>query len=346
MIMTDCPSPTVSIVLPTYNRAALLPPVIASILDQDFPDFELVIVDDGSIDNTAELVQNIQEYDTRLRYISLTQNRGLGYARDTGLYYATGRFIALADSDDVWIPGRLRMQIEILERYREIDILFGNFSNINHVLGIQTQGLIECWKGLELVVTRQIEDDLFFVESGLEIGILRSNFIAAPTMVLRREVFNRVGGFNRALAGTDLEFCWRAAVLGARYAYINRSLIERHVYTDNMSGQGDQPWLQRLSAVNTMYQTCQQTGRHELIEHIRATEVRTYRNLLRIYGESGQRLQAIRAYIKSLKCGVSVRTSALLVISLLGPGAISFAQKVRIAQQRNLSRMSAKVTGS
>lgn len=327
--MADRPSPTVSIILPTYNRAALLPPVITSILDQDFADFELVIFDDGSTDNTADVVREIQERDARLRYVSLPKNRGLGYARDAGLHYAAGSYVALADSDDLWLPGRLRIQIEILENYPEIEILFGDFLDIDHVRGIQELGFVECREALEHVVARQIEDDLFLVERGLEIGILKTNFILVQTMVLRREVFDRVGGFNRALAGTDLEFCWRAAVLGARYAYIARPLIERHLRTDSMTAQGDQPWLERLKAVETMYRTCQEAGRRELLRYIRATEVRTYHNLLWIYGKRGQRVQAVRAYIRSLKCGVSARTSALLVMSLLGPRAISSIQKIR-----------------
>jgi glycosyltransferase involved in cell wall biosynthesis len=335
MKMADHPSPTTSVILPTYNRAVLLPPVIRSILDQDFADLELVIFDDGSTDNTGDVVREMQARDARLRYVALPENRGLGHARDAGLRYAAGRYIALADSDDLWLPGRLRAQIEVLEKYPGIDILFGDFLNIDHVRGTQKLGLVGSRKGLELVVTRQIEDGLFLVEGGLEIGILRSNFIAAPTMMLRREVFDRVGGFNINLSTpVDLEFCWRAAALGAQYAYIDRPLIERHRHADSMTAQGDRPWLQRLPAMQLMYQTCREAGRHDLLKYVRATEMRTYRNLLRIYGETGQRIQAVRAYMRSLKCGVSARTSALLAISLLGPRAIVFIQKIRGIRQK------------
>jgi glycosyltransferase involved in cell wall biosynthesis len=332
--MADHPSPSVSVILPTYNRAALLPPVIASILDQNFAEFELVIFDDGSTDNTADVVREIQARDPRLHYVSLPENRGIGYARNAGLRHTAGSYVALADSDDLWLPGRLKSQIEILERHPEVDILFGDFLNIDHMSGTQALALVKCEKGLELVKTRQIEDHLFLVEGGLEIGILRSNFIAAPTMVLRREVFDHVGGFNHTLASTDLEFCWRAAVLGARYAYINRPLIERHVHTDSMTAQGDQPWLQRLDAVEVMYQICHKAGRQELLKYVRGTEVRTHRNLIRIYGERRRRVQAVRAYIRSQRCGVSARTSALFAISLLGPQAVSFAQRIRTVRQK------------
>jgi len=327
-------SPTVSVVMPTYNRAHLLPPVIESILEQDFEDLELVIVDDGSTDDTAAMVREIQARDPRVHYVPLPQNRGVGFARDAGLRYAPGTYIALADSDDLWLPGRLREQVEILEKYTQIDILFGDFLNIDHVRGTQGLGLVESQKGLELVVARHIEDDLFLVESGLEIGILRSNFIASPTVVLRREVFDRVGGFKRSLESPELEFCWRAAVLGARYAYINRPLIERHRLSDSLTAQGDQSWLLRLDAVETMYHTCQEARRPELLKYVRATEVRTYRNLLQIYGKSGQRVRAVQTYIKSLKCGLSARTTVLLVLSLLGASAISFAQRIRTVGQK------------
>lgn len=299
-----------------------------SILSQDLRDLELVIVDDGSTDDTEALMREIQARDPRLRYVPLPQNRGLGFARDAGLRYAPGKYIALADSDDLWLPGRLREQVEILERYPEIDILFGDFWDIDHVRG--TRHLVfERSPGLRDVVARPLGDGLFLVERGLEIGILRSNFIATPTMVLRRKVIDRIGGFDIHLMSSDLEFCWRAAVLGAQYAYLDRPLLERHVQSDNLIAQGDRPWLERLEAVEVMYRTCHREGRQDLLKHVRATELRTYHNLLRIYGESGQRGQALRAYLGSLKRGVSVRASAWFLAALAGPKALAWIVRIR-----------------
>ena len=316
---------TVSVVMPTYNRAHLLPPVVESILSQDFRDLELVIVDDGSTDNTAEVVQEIQARDPRVRYVRLPQNRGVGFARDAGLRYAPGRYIALADSDDLWMPGRLREQVAILEKHLEIDILFGDWWDINHVKGARRRAF-EGSPGLQEVETRPLGNGLFFVERGLETGILKSNFIQLATVVLRQEMYNRVGGVKANLRmSEDLEFCWRAAVLGARFAYLDRPLIERHVYKDSITAQGDRSWLERLAAVEAMYGTCRQLGRRDLVPHVRATEVRTYCNLLRIYGEQGERGRVLRTYFWSLRRGFSLRATKWFLVALLGPGALAWA---------------------
>lgn len=328
--MTAISFPKVSIVMPTYNRVHLLEPVIDSILGQGYRDIELVIIDDGSSDGTQGLLEEIRQRDERLRYAKLPYNRGIGFARDAGLRHAVGQYIALADSDDLWLPGRLQEQVEILERFPEIEVLFGDYLNINHVRNTIMSGFSISQKGFDLLSSRQLADGLFLVESGIEIGILRSNFIAAPTMVLRREVFNKVGGFNNHLSTpVDLEFGWRAAVLGARFAYINRPLLERHVHTDSATSQGYQPWLERLKALEICRWTCKKYNRPDLLSHIRSSEVRSYRNMLRIQGENSQQFRIIKTYFESLKVGFSPRTTALCVLALMGPRAISTVSRLR-----------------
>ncbi|HMN15829.1 MAG TPA: hypothetical protein PKD55_26220, partial [Bellilinea sp.] len=178
--------------------------------------------------------------------------------------------------------------------------------------------------GMQNLSMLHLSGDLWAIEQGVEQAILRSNFIGTPTMILRKEVFAKVGGFDRALqTPVDLEFCWRAAALGARYAFINKPLIERHVHSDTLTAQGDRPWLERLKAVDTMYQICHKLGRRDLLKSVRATELRTCRNLLRIYGERAQRNQALQIYGGSLRRGISLPTLAWLLVALIGPSALS-----------------------
>ncbi|RLF83553.1 glycosyl transferase, partial [Thermococci archaeon] len=105
--------PTVSVIIPTYNRANLLKRAIASVLNQTFTDFELIVVDDASPDNTPEVVRSIN--DGRIRYVRLKKNSGGPVARNTGIRKARGRFIALLDDDDEWLPNRLELQIKKFE---------------------------------------------------------------------------------------------------------------------------------------------------------------------------------------------------------------------------------------
>ena len=114
--------PKVSIILPTYNRADFIAEAIESAINQTFEDWELLIIDDGSTDNTAEIVSKYLK-DKRIKYFK-TKNRGTAAARNRGLKLATGEYTAFLDSDDLWNPAKLKKQVEILDTHPDIDLLF------------------------------------------------------------------------------------------------------------------------------------------------------------------------------------------------------------------------------
>jgi glycosyltransferase involved in cell wall biosynthesis len=103
-------NPSVSVIIPTYNRAHLVLRAIQSVLSQTFADFELIVVDDGSVDNRREAVARFD--DPRIQYIRLERNRGLGAARNVDTDAARGEYIAFLDSDDEWLESKLAEQLE------------------------------------------------------------------------------------------------------------------------------------------------------------------------------------------------------------------------------------------
>lgn len=108
--MTD---PTVSVVIPTFNRADTLPAAIRSALCQSFSGIEVIVVDDGSRDETAAVLAIVA--DSRLRILRHETNRGAAAARNTGIRAARGRLIAFLDSDDTWMPDKLALQVPVLD---------------------------------------------------------------------------------------------------------------------------------------------------------------------------------------------------------------------------------------
>lgn len=112
------PTPMVSVILPTYNRAAMLQEAIDSVLTQTYARFELIVVDDGSTDPTPEVLAG---YSGRIVAIRQT-NKGVSSARNNGILNARGDLIALIDSDDYWLPGKMATQVAFFLRHPEIAI--------------------------------------------------------------------------------------------------------------------------------------------------------------------------------------------------------------------------------
>lgn len=112
---TDKPVPLVSVIIPTYNRAAMVGQAVESVLAQTYSDFELIVVDDGSTDETDKV---LSAYRDRIRLLQQS-NRGVSAARNHGIRNAKGRLIAFLDSDDLWLPEKLSRQAAFFERYPE-----------------------------------------------------------------------------------------------------------------------------------------------------------------------------------------------------------------------------------
>ena len=119
----------VSIILPTYNRAELLPRAVNSVLNQTYQAWELLIWDDGSSDDTEDVIATFK--DPRVRAFT-EPNHGMSYALNQALKQARGGLIAFLDDDDEWQADKLDRQVSFLRENPEVSLVFGNFRNINH----------------------------------------------------------------------------------------------------------------------------------------------------------------------------------------------------------------------
>ena len=122
-------NPLVSVIMPAYNAAAYIDAAIQSILEQTFSDFEFIVIDDCSTDDTEK---RIKKYvNSKIVYQKNDTNRGISYTTNKGIECSRGKYIALMDDDDISLPNRLQLQVDYLERHNEIDILGTGGANID-----------------------------------------------------------------------------------------------------------------------------------------------------------------------------------------------------------------------
>jgi len=128
--LTETVKPLVSVIMPAYNAEKYIAEAIESVVAQSYENWELIVIDDCSADNTAEIARSFAEKDGRIRLIKNNKNIGAAETRNKGLDLAKGEYIALLDSDDVWLPEKTEKQLELAEQ-TEADIVYCSYAMID-----------------------------------------------------------------------------------------------------------------------------------------------------------------------------------------------------------------------
>lgn len=184
--------PLVSVVIPNYNYARYLSKAISSALAQHYPNVEVIIVDDGSTDESIEIIESFGE---RVKLIR-QRNQGVGIARNTGANVAKGKMLAFLDADDYWHPDKLKKQIEKMQSDREIGLVHCGFWHVD----ANDEPIDERLDGEE----GWVADKLMKLEPVL----------SSTTLIVRKDAFEAVGGYdvNKDLhPAEDWEFVYRVA---------------------------------------------------------------------------------------------------------------------------------------
>lgn len=225
--------PLVSVVIPSYNRAARVPRAIDSALAQTGATMEVLVVDDGSTDDTRAVVAARYGADPRVRYLARA-NGGVSAARNTGLRAARGEFIALLDSDDTWLEGKVALQLRCLEAFPEAGMVWTDMAAVApdgallHERYLRQMYHAYRWFGdprtaFAAHVTLELEERRYSAYCGdIYSGMVLGNLIHTSTVLLRRERLERVGLFDERLrrAGEDYDFHLRTCREGP-VAYVD-----------------------------------------------------------------------------------------------------------------------------
>jgi glycosyltransferase involved in cell wall biosynthesis len=207
--VSDDAQPLVSVIIPTYNRANLLPETLDSVLAQTWPRMELIVVDDGSTDSTPNALAPFLD---RLRYV-YQDNRGRSAARNAGVSLATGKFVVFLDSDDLLLPDGLRLQATYLERHPEVDVVYAN----GYTLADDgTLGPLE-----PFVVPTPSLDRLAIYRC-----LMRRNLFALHAGMVRRRALPNTKPFDESLHALEDRDLWtRMVIAGATIRYNDEKVI-------------------------------------------------------------------------------------------------------------------------
>jgi glycosyltransferase involved in cell wall biosynthesis len=206
--------PRVTVVIPTYNRWPMVGEAIESVLGQTYPGFELIVVDDGSTDDT---VAQLGKYRSRLRLFSQAR-KGVSAARNTGVRGARGDLLAFLDSDDLWRPKKLAFQADFMELHPEIAVC-------------QTE---EIWirNGVRVnarAIHRKPDGDIFLPSLDLCL-------VSPSAVMMRRDLFMALGGFDEALPVCEDYDLWLRIAIDHQVALIPEPLvIKRGGHADQLS---------------------------------------------------------------------------------------------------------------
>jgi glycosyltransferase involved in cell wall biosynthesis len=199
--------PTVSVIIPAYNSAHWLPDALRSVQDQTYTEWECVVVDDGSTDNTSEVVKGFLEEDGRFKYIS-KENEGPSRARNVGIESSDGEFVAFLDADDIWLPEKLHCQIDVLAARPEVGLSCCYFEIVDeHLVTVKT------WQ--EVATSSAFPDEIHSEEF---IRCFPNNIVtgSASAAVVRRACFQEAGIFDPDLKiGEDWDLWYRISLNSA-----------------------------------------------------------------------------------------------------------------------------------
>jgi len=216
-------TPLISVIIPAFNVEKFIEETICSVLNQTYQNFEIIVVDDSSLDGTLEIVKKLSETDSRILFYKIDHAGKPSVPRNYGIKKANGEFVAFLDSDDIWLKDKLEMQLKYFQRYPEAVFVYTmsvTFGNVN----IFSSG----YEVLPL---------LFNAAHSREDLIKKGNSITCSSVLAKSKIVKDIGGFDEdpKLVVEDYDLWLRLSERGSFY-FIPRIYVKYRVHKTQVSG--------------------------------------------------------------------------------------------------------------
>jgi len=268
---STAPPPLVSVVIPTYNYGRFVTQAVDSVLAQTYRPLEVIVVDDGSTDDTRE---RLQPYGERIRYVHQL-NAGPEGARNTGLALAQGEWVAFLDPDDSWLPGKLELQVRLLEQQTDVVMV------CSQTCSTQADAVIP-----PVPTTRRLALAEVFLR----------NPVCTSTVLTRKSVVDAVGHFRKGIRSEDWDLWMRIARAGT-ILMVEAPLVVYRIHGGNRSRNvaAELPWAVRV--VNDNFDQLPATLAHRILR--RQALAFVYLSGSRLFADHQQPQLALRTLWKS-----------------------------------------------
>lgn len=239
--------PLISIIIPTYNRADLLPRSIESVLNQTYKNFELIIVDDKSTDESLKVIKKYLNEDKRIKLIKHSKNLGGSIARNTGIKESKGKYVAFQDSDDEWLPEKLELQVKKILKNKEIDVV--SCGVVYHD---------QAGKIADQFIPSEMGKNLF------EKMIVKEIVPGTQSILVKRSCLENVGGFDITPANQDYMLYIKLAKEKYFFDFINKPLVNVYLQKKSITSNLDGRIRGRLNLINKI----EEYGLNKYLENI------------------------------------------------------------------------------
>lgn len=299
--------PTVDIIIPAYNAAKYLPDALDSVAAQEFDDWQIVLVDDGSTDNTAEVIAPYRErFGAKMTYVRQT-NRGLPAARNTAIRNSSSEYLALLDADDVWLPCRLAESVRALREHPNAGVAYGGITLIDSE-GRPGQSFL----GDEKNANPKIATEIY----------TREIHLPCPTVTFRRRCVEQVGLFDESMRATEDRDMWLRIAQRWDAIFVPKVLACYRVSPNAMSQNSERMLTAQLQFIAKHFGSpgCGRIARRKAL-------ARAYKHHAEGLNRQGHRWKALVSSLRSLALypfsTENVRTPSSLLFDWIAAGRTS-----------------------
>jgi len=324
--------PKVSIVIPTYNSARYLPETINSILSQDFDDFEIIVVDDHSTDDTKKVIKELKC--NKIRYIFLEKNHGgPSKPRNIGVKAAQGKYIAFCDSDDLFLHGRISSGVQLLDDNQDLGMSFTDEEKFSETTGKDLGNFLKEYDLFHALPKKKVAKNYFVINSTHAYSCLfYENYIIPSGVTVPASVFKAVGYFDETITNGDDKDMWFRIAKKFPIGFIDQIGFKYRKRLNSISTRGPELAINRSKVIrkqvnNDIPQSLQKRC-HEMI----ASD--SY-GIGYYYQSHGDMKNARKYYFQSLM--VSFNWAALrgIFISIIGRKIYLGLKKIKIGEKND-----------